>query len=58
MRLSRTAFVVVVGVVLLFAVAAPTAKADIFIATFTATGSGTIGTTSFTRDLVYRFNKT
>lgn len=50
MRLSRTTLAVLV--VLLFAVAAPTVKADNITATFTATGSGTVGTFDFTNALV------
>jgi hypothetical protein len=48
MRFSKTTVAAVPGVVLLSAVAAPTAKAGIITFTFTVTdASGTIGSTSF-----------
>ncbi|MGO9260290.1 MAG: PEP-CTERM sorting domain-containing protein [Bryobacteraceae bacterium] len=48
MCVSRTAFALVFSVVFLCGVAAPTARASAVTYTFTATGSGTIGTTNFT----------
>ena len=50
MRLSRTAVAVVLGVVLLFAVAAPTAKAGIITFTYTGNGTGTFDGTPFASD--------
>ncbi len=50
MRISRTPCAVILG--LFFALAAPIAKASTITYTFTTIGSGTIGSTGFTADLV------
>jgi|ERR1017187_9387271 hypothetical protein len=52
MHLPRTTFALVLGVVLLFAVAAPTAKANPILVTVSFTGNGSVAGTGFTNQNV------